>query len=117
MSTHSQFAIQYRANSDSLSIHRALTTSAVLATLDSQISTISAQTAFDQKRKEDYEAHVQQIIKEVNDKKESNSSYPSSSGSRRPQGQNTTGSGDRMDVDEPEVQGLVSSGSKGKNRK
>ncbi|KAH7881620.1 uncharacterized protein C8R40DRAFT_1157847 [Lentinula edodes] len=95
----------------------ASTTSAVLATLDSQISTISAQTDFDQKQKEDYEVHVQQIIKEVNDKKESNSSYPLSSGTRRLQGQNTTGSGDRMDVDEPEVQGLVSGGSKGKNRK
>ncbi|KAJ3920284.1 hypothetical protein F5877DRAFT_65858 [Lentinula edodes] len=48
------------------------TTSAVLATLDSQIKT------------------------------------------RRLQGQNTTGSGDRMNVDELEVQGLISGGSKGK---
>ncbi|KAJ4485260.1 hypothetical protein J3R30DRAFT_1333923 [Lentinula aciculospora] len=96
----------------------ASTTSAVLATLDSQISSIASQTAFAKKEKDNYEAHVEQVIKEVSDKKESNSSYPSSSsGMRRPLGSQSQNTTDRMDVDEPEVQGSGASGSKGKNRK
>jgi len=98
----------------------ASTTAAVLATLDSQISHISSQTATNKLIKDEYDAHVQQLIKEQSDKKESSSGsshYPSSTAQiRKPfagQGQ-VMGGADRMDVDEPEMQ---AGGSKGKNRK
>ncbi|KAJ4463686.1 hypothetical protein C8J55DRAFT_494290 [Lentinula edodes] len=69
----SQFELEYTIGGDwSRAKLKPSITSAVLATLDSQIKT------------------------------------------RRLQGQNTTGSGDQMNVDELEVQGLISGGSKGK---
>ncbi|KAJ3720210.1 hypothetical protein DFJ43DRAFT_1205550 [Lentinula guzmanii] len=93
----------------------ASTTSAVLATLDSQISSLSSQNAFNKKQKDDYEAHVQQLIKEVGEKKESAPAYSSGKKPLASHGQATTGTGDRMDVDEPE--GSAAGGPKGKNRK
>ncbi|KAF5385574.1 hypothetical protein D9757_006731 [Collybiopsis confluens] len=102
----------------------ASTTSAVLATLDSQISSIASQTAAAKLEKAEYEAHVQQLIKEINDKKETSSSssnYPPASASSGGSALrkvfshvNQSSGGDRMDVDEPEV---AAAGSKGKNRK
>jgi hypothetical protein len=89
----------------------------VLATLDSQIDTISKQTEINKKQKEDYENYVLNVMKEVNDKKEANSgnSYPTS-GLRRVLG--PTSLSDRMDVDEPDPsQNPTTGGSKGKNRK
>lgn len=120
-----------------LFFYRASTTSSVLATLDAQIISISNQTAASKAHKEEHDAHVQFIIKEVNDKKDSNSGYSNSSSSHYAYpspGHSGHGGSSRsrpivlsgadqnaMDVDPSTQQesflgGLIS-GSKGKNRK
>jgi len=116
----------------------ASTTSSVLATLDAQIISISNQTAASKAHKEEHDAHVQFVIKEVNDKKDSNNSVYSNSTSSHyaypSPGHSGHGGSSRsrpivlsgpdqnaMDVDTSTQQesflgGLIS-GSKGKNRK
>jgi len=100
----------------------ASTTSAVLATLDAQIGFIANQTAVYKAQKEEHDAHVQIIIKEVMDKKDNMSSsshysssslsnYATPSSGRRPL---VLSGPDQMDVDGPES---FVGGSKGKNRK
>lgn len=119
-------------------LNRASTTSSVLATLDAQIISISNQTAASKAHKEEHDAHVQFVIKEVNDKKDSNNSVYSNSTSSHyaypSPGHSGHGGSSRsrpivlsgpdqnaMDVDTSTQQesflgGLIS-GSKGKNRK
>ncbi|KAJ3832518.1 hypothetical protein F5878DRAFT_570651 [Lentinula raphanica] len=102
----------------------ASTTSAVLSTLDSQLASLSSQTASNKERREEYEVRVQHLMKEINNKKDAAPPYSTRRampGGGHGHGQMAASSsgmvggmgGDRMDVDEPEV----AAGLKGKNRK
>ncbi|KAJ3753213.1 hypothetical protein EV360DRAFT_97110 [Lentinula raphanica] len=102
----------------------ASTTSAVLSTLDTQLASLSSQTALNKERREEYEVRVAHLMKEINNKKDAAPPYSTRRampGGGHGHGQMAASSsgmaggmgGDRMDVDEPEV----AAGSKGKNRK